>query len=87
VGPLTLALADKDRRVIASAALALGNMGAAADPAVPALARVLQKGPEDVESSAALALGRIGTPAAKKAFAKHAGSAAMELLRTPAVGR
>jgi hypothetical protein len=83
VGPLTLALADKDRRVVASAALALGNMGPAAAPAVPALARALKKGPEDVESSAALALGRIGTPAAKKAFARHAGSAAMELVRTP----
>lgn len=73
VVPLMAALKDRDRRVVASAALALGSMGAAADPAVPALAAVLKKGPEDVESSAALALGRIGTPRAKRAFARHAG--------------
>lgn len=79
VAPLTALLADKDQRVAASAALALGNMGAAADAAVPALARLLKRGPEDLESSAALALGRIGTPRAEKAFARHSGSAAMEL--------
>lgn len=74
VGPLTAALGDKDRRVVASAALALGNMGTAADAAVPALARFLGRGYEDLESSAALALGRIGTPRAKKAFARRAGA-------------
>lgn len=83
VAPLAAALRDEDRRVVASAALALGSMGAAADPAVPALAAVLEKGPEDVESSAALALGRIGTPRARRAFARHAGSAAMELAPPP----
>ncbi|MDX6770558.1 MAG: exopolysaccharide biosynthesis protein [Elusimicrobiota bacterium] len=72
VAPLAAALKDKDRRVVASAALALGNMGAAADGAVPALERLLGRGPEDLESSAALALGRIGTPLAKKAFARRA---------------
>jgi hypothetical protein len=75
VAPLMTALSDKDRRVTASAALALGNMGAAADPAVPALVKLLGRGPEDLESSAALALGRIGTPRAKKAFARRAGAA------------
>lgn len=83
VGALMRALKDPDRRVVASAALALGSMGGAADRAVPALAAVLKRGPEDVESSAALALGRIGTPRAKKAFARHAGSAAMELAAPP----
>ncbi len=78
VGPLSQALKDKDRRVVASAALALGNMGPAADNAVPALARLLGKGPEDLQSSAALALGRIGTVRAKRAFARHTKSAAID---------
>ncbi len=78
---LTAALKDRVPRVRASAALALGNTGAAADAAVPALVAALKKGPEEVTWSAALALGRIGTPRARRAFARHSRESAGELAR------
>ncbi len=68
VPALTAALKDRAPRVRASAALALGNIGAPSDAAVPAIVAALKKGPEEVAWSAALALGRIGTPRARKAF-------------------
>lgn len=87
VPALSAALVDPDLRVVASAALALGSMGKAADSAVPALVKLLKRGPEDAQSSAALALGRIGTPRAQKAFARHAGAAALEFAPLPKPGR
>lgn len=68
VTALTACLKDRAPRVRASAALALGNIGAPSDAAVPALVAALKKGPEEVSWSVALALGRIGTPRAKAAF-------------------
>lgn len=68
VPALTAALKDRAPRVRASAALALGNIGAPSDAAVPAIVAALKTGPEEVSWSAALALGRIGTPRARKAF-------------------
>ncbi|OGS37279.1 MAG: hypothetical protein A2506_06150 [Elusimicrobia bacterium RIFOXYD12_FULL_66_9] len=65
----------------AAAALALGNVGPAADPAVPALVAALKKGPEEVEWSAALALGRMGTPRARRAFARYSRESAGALVR------
>ncbi|MBI5246864.1 MAG: HEAT repeat domain-containing protein [Elusimicrobia bacterium] len=83
VGPLTARLKDRVPRVRASAAIALGNIGAASDPAVPALVTALKKGPEEVAWSVALALGRIGSPRARRAFAKHSRESAGELVRSP----
>jgi HEAT repeat protein len=79
---LTATLKDKAPRVRASAAIALGNIGAAADAAVPALVAALKRGPEEVTWSAALALGRIGTPRARRAFARHSRESAGEFVKT-----
>lgn len=71
VGPLSKLLADKDARVRASAALALGNMGDAAAAAVPLLVKALDDGHEEVEWSAAVALGRLGSSEGTRAFRRH----------------
>ena len=71
VDPLMAAMKDKRSQVRSSSALALGNIGAAADKAVPALRKALKDPYLDVRYSAAIALGRIGTPAATRAFQKH----------------
>jgi HEAT repeat protein len=59
-GSLAAALKDKDPRVIAAAAWALGKLGKAAARSVPALVRLLKHGDPMVCVSAAEALGRIG---------------------------
>ena len=57
---LIKALQDQEWEVRASAALALGDIGADAKDAVPALVKALQDQDEWVRSRATLALGRIG---------------------------
>ena len=60
VQTLVAALGDEDLYLRGAAALALGQIGA---PAVPALARALQGPSSEVRWSAAIALGRVGSPA------------------------
>jgi hypothetical protein len=57
------ALRSPDRYVVAFAAWSLGNLGAAAGPAVPALAEVLSR--DDTNAVVAAALARIGPAAAE----------------------
>lgn len=60
--PLTEALSSHDRYVAAFAAWSLGNLGAAAEPAVPELVRALAR--DDTNAVVAGALARIGPAAA-----------------------
>jgi HEAT repeat protein len=60
-------LKDRDERVRQSAAWALGEIGAAAKPAVPALIEALKDEDRDVQFRAAEALKRIDPEAAHKA--------------------
>jgi HEAT repeat protein len=61
------ALADSDAEMRATAATAIGNLGGAAVPALPALIGQMQKDPsKEARETAARALGRIGKAAPKE---------------------
>jgi HEAT repeats len=57
------ALRYEEPEIRAAAAVALGNLGQSAGPAVPALSAALDDSDCDVRSQVLLALGRIGRPA------------------------
>ncbi|MBK8976525.1 MAG: HEAT repeat domain-containing protein [Planctomycetes bacterium] len=66
---LTERLGDPDAGRRSAALAALGDCGSAADPAVPAVERVLREDPQaSVRSAAARCLGRIGTRGARDAL-------------------
>jgi len=60
---LIIALQDPDSRTQALAAQAIGNIGAGAAQAEPALVRLLVSGDEGLRNSACIGLGGIGPPA------------------------
>ncbi|MBI3547848.1 MAG: HEAT repeat domain-containing protein [Elusimicrobia bacterium] len=79
-GLVKLLRKDKDRKVRAGAALALGNIGVNRTEVVDALARALDDRDADVEYSAAEALGRIRSQDARSVFQKHERQSADRLL-------
>ena len=81
---LRKALRDKTPRVRSNAAIALGRLTRSSNDAVRDLRRALKDKHPDVRYSAAQALGRIGTPDARRAFAKHMQREARRFLRSDA---
>jgi HEAT repeat protein len=86
------ALKDADGEVRSTAATAIGNLGAKAEPAVPALVTQLEKDPfKEARETAARALGRIGKAVptdrtAVKPLKKAAAEDADPVTRTVALG-
>lgn len=81
---LRKALRDKSPRVRSNAAIALGRLTRSSNDAVRDLKRALKDKHPDVRYSAAQALGRIGTPDARRAFAKHMQRETRRFLRSDA---
>ncbi len=84
VPALRRALRDKSPRVRSTAAIALGRLTRSSNEAVRDLKRALKDQHPDVRYSAAQALGQIGTPDARRAFAKHMRRETRRFLRSGA---
>ena len=89
---MSAALADSDGHVRSTTATAVGNLGAKAEPAIPALVKQLQKDDvKEARETAARALGRIGKAVPKnrdsvKPLEAAAKSDADAVTRTVALG-